>query len=109
MGEVQTETQKDIINIVKKYLETLKTQGTNIIASYLYGSYAKGAPHKDSDIDVAIISDDLSETFMDNWCKLNNIANRIDVRMEVVGFLPENFRDENPLAWEIKTKGIKLI
>ena len=40
---------------------------------------------------------------------LNRISRRIDVRMEVIGFRPEQFRDENPLAWEVKTRGLQLV
>ncbi|HGJ67651.1 TPA: nucleotidyltransferase domain-containing protein [bacterium] len=109
MGAVKTEAIRDLIDKIETLLGILKSNGMNINSAYLYGSQACGTAHRDSDIDIAIISDDLSGDSIDDWCNLNMIANRIDVRMEVIGFLPEDFRDENPLAWEIKTKGIKLI
>ena len=43
-----------------------------------------------------------------DWCRLNRAASQLDARMEVIGFRPEQFRDEHPLVWEVKTHGIKL-
>ena len=90
-------------------LKILDSEGLNIVAAYLYGSQVTGLADKDSDIDVAIVSDDLSGDCLEDWCRLNRTANQIDVRMEVMGFRTEQFRDESPLAWEVKTKGIKLV
>ena len=109
MVEVRSETQEEVIEKVLRVLELLNSEGLNIIAAYLYGSRAVGASHGDSDIDVAIVSADLSGNRLENWCRLNRVATRVDVRMEVVGFRPERFRDEDPLAWEVKTKGVKLL
>ncbi len=109
MADVQTETREAVIKKVQKLLDLLESEDISITAAYLYGSWAAGAPHRDSDIDVAVVSTDLSGDRLDDWCRLNKVASRIDVRMEVIGFCPEGFRDEDPLAWEIKTKGLRLI
>lgn len=89
----------------------LEVQGFRPVAPNpdLYGSYAIGNPHQDSDIDVAIISPDFSDAHVDDWVRLNVPASHIDARMEVLGFRPEQFRDEHPLVWEIKTRGVKLL
>lgn len=34
------------------------------------------------------------------------VATHIDPCFEVIGFRPGLFRDEHPLAWEVKTRGI---
>lgn len=60
----------------------------------------------DSDIDVAVISPDLTGDRLQDWMRLTVTATSIDPRFEVVGFRPEQFRDEHPLAWEVKTLGI---
>lgn len=109
MAEIRVETREEVIEKVRKVLKLLGSEKLNIAAAYLYGSQAAGTAHGDSDIDVAIVSSDLSEDRLENWCRLNLVATQIDVRMEVIGFRPEQFRDENPLAWEIKTEGIKLL
>lgn len=108
MAEVRTETRENVSEKVQELLSVLHAEGLNILEAYLYGSQAAGTPHRDSDIDVAIVSPDLSGDRLEDWCRLNRVATRIDVRMEVIGFRPEQFRDEHPLAWEVKTKGIRL-
>ncbi len=109
MAEFTIESQKSIIEKVHNLLDILVAQKLRIVAAYLYGSYAIGNPHRDSDIDVAIISPDFSDTRINNWVRLNVPASRIDSRMEVMAFQPEQFCDEHPLAWEIKTKGVRLL
>ncbi|MFC1712077.1 nucleotidyltransferase domain-containing protein [Candidatus Poribacteria bacterium] len=109
MAEVRVETRDEIVDKVQKLLKVLGSEGLHVGAAYLYGSHVTGAASKDSDIDVAVISSDLSGDRLEDWCFLNKLATQIDVRMEVIGFRPERFRDESPLAWEVKTKGIKLL
>ena len=109
MAEFTVATQENIVEKARQLLDVLAVQGLQILAAYLYGSYAVGNPHQDSDIDVAIVSPDFSDAHIDDWVRLNVPASHIDARMEVVGFRPEQFRDEHPLVWEIKTKGIKIL
>ncbi len=109
MVEVRVETREEVIKKVRRLLELLNSEGLDITAAYLYGSYAAGTAHEDSDIDVAIVSADLLGDRLENWCRLKKVACQIDVGMEVIGFRPERFRDEDPLAWEVKTKGIRLL
>ena len=109
MAEVRVETRGEVIKKVRRLLELLSSEGLDIATVYLYGSYAAGTAHEDSDIDVAIVSADLSGDRLEDWCRLRKLASQIDVRMEVIGFRPERFRDEDPLVWEIKTRGMRLL
>jgi hypothetical protein len=43
-----------------------------------------------------------------DWCRLPRVATRLDVRLEVTGFRPEQFGAEHPLGWEVKTHGVGL-
>ena len=47
--------------IIKFLIERLKEDGINIDKVILFGSYYKGTPHKDSDIDIAIVSNDFKK------------------------------------------------
>jgi predicted nucleotidyltransferase len=98
MAEVGVEPREAVIEKVRAFLDGLRAAQIDVEAVYLYGSYAASSAGPDSDIDVAVVSRDL-----------NRISRRIDVRMEVIGFRPEQFRDENPLAWEVKTRGLQLV
>jgi predicted nucleotidyltransferase len=95
------ETREAIVEKVRTFLDELRAAQINVEAAYLYGSYAHSGAGPESDIDVAIVSRDLSGDRVDDWMTLNRISSRIDARMEVIGFRPEQFRDENPLAWEV--------
>ncbi|NUQ36751.1 MAG: nucleotidyltransferase domain-containing protein [Caldilineales bacterium] len=99
-------SQAEVIRLVREFLRILYSQDIHIEAVYLYGSHAIGAADADSDIDVAIVSPDLSGDRLQDWMRLTMTATQVDLRFEVVGFRPEQFRDEHPLAWEIKTRGI---
>ena len=91
---------------VQELLRTLRSQNLKMTAVYLYGSYASGTAGPDSDIDVAVISPDLTGDRLQDWMRLTYLATSIEPRFEVIGFRPEQFRDEHPLAWEVKTRGI---
>ena len=109
MAEISVGLTEAVIEKVRLFLARLGDARIGVEAAYLYGSQAMGAAGPDSDIDVAIVSADLTGDRIDDWMTLNRISSQIDVRMEVIGFLPEQFRDENPLAWEVKARGLKLV
>jgi predicted nucleotidyltransferase len=93
---------------VSDLLRALEADNVTITAAYVYGSYAEGTADRDSDIDVAVVAPDLSGDRLEDWVRLTTIGAHIDARFEVVGFRPEQFRDENPLVWEVKTSGIRV-
>lgn len=95
-----------VIEQVQELLQTLRMQNLRITAAYLYGSHASGTADSDSDIDVAVISPDLTGDRVQDWVRLTTLAVRLNPRFEVMGFLPEQFQDEHPLAWEVKKRGI---
>jgi predicted nucleotidyltransferase len=98
----------DVMDKARQFLLVLKEQGISVTAAYLFGSYAKGNPHKWSDVDIAIISPDFSSSRFENSLRLMKIASEIDLSIEPVAYNPESFVDEDPLVWEIKKEGIPL-
>jgi len=97
-----------ILKIVEQFLEEVEKTGIRLTAAYLYGSYAVGSAHPDSDIDVALVSDDFTGNFLEDHQRIVSALLQSDSRIELVRFRPEEFCDEHPLAWEIKTKGRRL-
>ena len=62
-NNVKVEINKEIAEIVDKYIAVVK-ENYDVVAIILFGSYAKGTEHKDSDIDIAVITDDIkTDTF----------------------------------------------
>lgn len=109
MARIPIYVNRSILRATKQYIAALQNSGLEIQAAYLYGSQAKGTAREWSDIDVAIIAPNLSGDWHDDLVHLNVLANQVDSRIEAVGYVPENFRDESPLVWEIKTTGIPLV
>ena len=101
-------TTEEMVVKVKELVERLRSENIRVSRAYLYGSYATGAAHADSDIDVAIVSPDLTGDRLQDMLRLTLIATELDVRFEVIGFRPEQFCDEHPLVWEIKSNGILI-
>ena len=74
----------------------------------VFGSYAYGRPRKDSDLDMAVISEDLSK--MDIWERIKLFAQAalaVDSRVELKGFTPREFRspERGSLLEMIKMRG----
>jgi uncharacterized protein len=98
----------NIKQIAKRYANALQNE-IGITTLYLYGSYANGTNHKDSDIDIAVISDQFSGDVVDDMLKLMRLRRNIDFRIEPHPFLPEDFTPANPIANEIIQTGIRII
>lgn len=95
--------------IVRKYAEKLKAEKYPFSAIYLFGSYAKGKPEKWSDIDVAVVSEELEKDWDEARFKLWKMRMDVDTRIEPHGFSPNEFKDYwNPMVHEIKKTGIKI-
>jgi len=70
----------------------------------LYGSYAKGNWTENSDIDVAIFVDKISDDFLQLSSKLCKLTRNIDYRIEPL--LLEDNNDESGFITDIKLHGI---
>ena len=94
--------------IIEKYIEVVKKNKINVEKVYLFGSYARGTATEDSDIDIAIISNDFKgDRFVDRRL-LVPLRRQIDWRIEPIPFRPEDFHEYHPLAVEIIRNGIEL-
>jgi len=79
-----TTEREDIIDKVNSY-QTLVRQSDfpmPIEAVYLFGSYAKGTAHKDSDIDVALVVNHFNGDFFDVIPPIWRLRENIDFRIE---------------------------
>lgn len=100
-----------INSIVAEYRDRLEKKGIAVKKIILYGSQAIGTTHKDSDIDLAVISDDFKE--MDLFERLSFLGRmRVGLRrpMEIIGLTEEEY-DRPPTSFirdEVKAKGIVI-
>lgn len=95
-----------IMDIMKRYVAEVSKK-FNVQAVYLFGSYAKGTEHEDSDIDVAIILQTDGNSF-DVMVELMLLTQSIDLRIEPHPIKTEDFEVGNPFVDEIKRTGLKV-
>lgn len=99
----------DITTIAQKYIQDLKKSGISVIDAYLFGSHAKGNTHKDSDIDICVVSNSFGNDYIEESVNLRRLAYGIDSRIEPIPFTPDDLNDKySSLASEIKKYGIIL-
>lgn len=96
----------NIMKIVKKYVDAI-SKNFNIKEVYVFGSYAKGTNHEDSDIDVAVVLDSNND-IIDLMVELMMYTQDIDLRIEPHPFKIEDFEEGNPFIDEIKNTGLKV-
>ena len=91
---------------VKKYIVFLKENDFNIRKAYLFGSYVKGNFNDDSDIDLALVINNLSNSYA-MQVELMKISRKFDTRIE-----PHpneaDFDSSNPFAHEILNTGVQI-
>lgn len=69
----------------------------------LYGSFAKGTQNEESDIDIAVVMDNIDGSFLDKEARLYTIRRNIDLNIEPV--LIESSSDESGFLNQILSYG----
>ena len=104
---VKKTINKDILKSINEYVEEIRKH-YNIVAIILFGSYAKGTEHKDSDIDIAIVSEDFDDIY-DSMADLMGMTWDIDARIEPHPIKKKDFDEgSNYFVKEIIDTGIKV-
>ena len=93
----------EVIEKLTKYKQLLRKQ-IKFDQLILFGSYAKGTAHADSDVDVAVIVDELKQDYFTTRPLLWKIRREIDVRIEPI--LLEKKSDDSGFIKEIIEYGI---
>ncbi len=97
-----------IVRKIKQYIDALKELNIVSKSVYIFGSYAKDNFDENSDIDIAIISNDFTGNRFNDRRRIIPKRRDIDRRIEPIPFLPSDFNDSSPLVLEIKKYGVKL-
>ena len=97
-----------IMEIVQKYVDKI-CENYKIEAIILFGSYAKGTNNENSDIDIAIITDDFENDIFDEELNLMKLRRNIDTRIEPHLIRIEDYKNaETPFIKEVIDTGIKV-
>lgn len=102
------EIPEEIEIIIKEYLKDLN-RVIPVDKAILFGSYAKGTYHKDSDIDLAVFSDYFKNiTRVDGISFLLQRVKNFEYDLEPIPFTREDYLAREGLVAEILKKGIEI-
>ena len=95
--------EREIIEIVEEFARVVaeKYECQGII---LFGSYAKGSYHTDSDIDIAVVLKDY-DNLLNIQLELMRLRRKVDSRIEPHPIKESDFNSNNPLFNEIRKHG----
>ena len=104
---VERTISKDILNSINEYIKEIKKH-YNITAIILFGSYAKGTENENSDIDIAVVSDEFDDIY-DCMAVLMGMTWDIDARIEPHPIKKKDFDEVSDyFIKEIIDTGIKV-
>ncbi len=98
--------QAQAIDIARQYISFLQDK-YDIQSAILFGSYAKGTHHEDSDIDIAIVLKQVND-IIDTQIALMKLRRQIDLRIEPHPFNDQDFNRMNPVVNEILKHGVDI-
>ena len=99
--------QRTAIEIVNRYVDYLKRNNFDAQKACLFGSYANAQYNEDSDIDLAMVMNKLSNSFT-TQVELMKISRKFDTRIEPHPFEESDFNVTHPFANEVLSKGIQI-
>ncbi|HEY5510746.1 MAG TPA: nucleotidyltransferase domain-containing protein [Prolixibacteraceae bacterium] len=94
----------EALRIAGAYIDSISTK-YSVRQAILFGSFAKGTNHDDSDIDIAIVVNNVVD-IIDTQIDLMKLRRKIDLRIEPHPFMIGDFNQNNPVVHEILKYGI---
>lgn len=98
----------DAIRIGTSYLNKLKESKLHCSEAWLFGSYAKGSQHENSDIDIAIVLDDNVPLSFDTEIQLMLMRSGEETMIEPHPFSKKEFNRNSPIVKHIIDSGLKI-
>jgi predicted nucleotidyltransferase len=95
-----------VIDTVKQYILIIP-KDLGVKKAYLFGSFAKGSEKEESDIDIALVLENMPDFFYAQK-QLMKLRRKIDLRIEPHPFKEQDFNSLNPFAYEIEKTGIEI-
>ena len=96
--------------IIRQFISTVANQTPGFVTAYLFGSFAKNSQKPDSDIDIALVIDNLNDSDkFDLQVQLMLLAANFDSRIEPQPLSKQDLNLDNPFVFEIKRTGIEIL
>lgn len=103
-------TKDQVREIIRAFVGEI-ARDYRITQVILFGSYARGVPKTESDIDLAVVSPDFSgKPEMEILQYLSRKAMKVDTSLEVLAFEPKDLTSPDPrsFSYQVKTYGIPI-
>jgi predicted nucleotidyltransferase len=100
--------QNEVIDILKKYIFLLRSEGILIDKAYLYGSYLTNSATNDSDIDLMIVTENENDDYLIG--KIWSLTQKVNSKIEpyLVGKNRFYNNDTSPLIDIVKRTGLEI-
>ena len=95
-----------VIDTVKQYIMIIP-KDFGVKKAFLFGSFAKGKEKEESDIDIALVLENMPDFFYAQR-QLMKLRRKIDLRIEPHPIKEQDFNSLNPFAYEIEKTGIEI-
>lgn len=101
--------KRDALKISREYLKRLKKNKLYFTEAWLFGSYARGSQHENSDIDIAIVLNESENHTFETDVKLMIIRKGDETLIEPHAFSREEFNRNIPIVNQILQYGERII
>jgi predicted nucleotidyltransferase len=98
-----------IITLIKQFITEASEDNIHISEAVLFGSYARGTQNKESDIDLAVVSEDFEGIRIFDNKKIRKAKLKTSIDLETHPYRPEDFTIYNPFVREILEYGIRIV
>jgi uncharacterized protein len=93
-------TRTELVTSIKRYARELERLGVRVDRIILFGSYRHGKVHEDSDIDLAVFSEDFGEP---NHLELSGILSEAkwntEPMIQAIGFHPSALKKTGKISF----------
>ncbi len=99
--------KREIVEILKKYIFVLRSEGITIDKAYLYGSYLSNTATDDSDIDIMIVTENEDDYLSGKiWSLTRKVNSKIEPYLVGKGRFNNNV--DSPLIDLVKRTGLEI-
>ena len=99
---------REAVAVAKRYVRELRKNKIRVERAYLYGSYAKGTPHRDSDMDIVVVSRQFRKSRLEDSLRIAKLRWDVDLRISPLAYHPRDFIMDHIIPNEAMTNGIRI-
>lgn len=99
--------KSEIIEILKRYIFILRSEGITVDKAYLYGSYLSNTATDESDIDIMIVTENEDDYLTGKiWSLTKKVNSKIEPYLVEKGRFINN--EDSPLIDLVKRTGLEI-